>query len=58
MTVDTPGQAVLDRTAVILTPHVLEARFTIALPASGRTVLGQMAHRCIIEMLPQYVQQV
>ena len=58
MTVDTPGQTILDRTAVVLTPDALEARFTIALPASGRTVLGQMAYRCLIDMLPQYVQQV
>lgn len=58
MTVDTPGQEVLDRTAVVMTRDALEARFTIALPASGRTVLGQMAYRSIIEMLPQYVQQV
>ena len=58
MTVDTPGQAILDRTAVVLTPDALEARFTIALPASGRTVLGQMAYGSIIDMLPQYVQQV
>jgi hypothetical protein len=58
MTVDAPGQAVLERTAVLLTPDALEARFTIALPASGRTVLGQMAYTSIIDMLPQYVQQV
>lgn len=58
MTVDTPGQEVLDRSAVVMTPDALEARFTIALPASGRTVMGQMAYRSIIDMLPQYVQQV
>ena len=55
ITVDTPGQAVLERTAVILHRDYIEARFTLALPASGRTVMGKLASTSLIDMLPQYV---
>ena len=45
--VDTPGQVVLERTAVLFAATAaggcLEARFTCALPAQGRTVLGAWA---------------
>lgn len=57
MTVDRPSQQILDRTAVIITPQFVEARFTVALPASGRSVMGHMAYQSLVEMLPKYVQQ-
>jgi predicted ABC-class ATPase len=57
MTVDRPSQQVLDRTAVIITPDYIEARFTVALPASGRSIMGQMASRSLVEMLPKYVHR-
>ena len=30
----------------------MEARFTVALPAKGRTVLGDWAHRILVGNLP------
>ena len=48
--VDLPGQHVLDRSSVVISPAgpgggpgFLEARFTVALPARGRSVLGEWA---------------
>ncbi|GAB4823091.1 hypothetical protein N2152v2_010137 [Parachlorella kessleri] len=56
MTVDQPGQHVLERTSVtILQGGGVEARFTVALPAKGRTVLGQWALNILVQNLPRYV---
>ena len=47
MCIDTPGQHVVERTAVVLRRNdsgalvAIEARFTVALPAQGRSVLGR-----------------
>ncbi|KZT00018.1 uncharacterized protein LAESUDRAFT_739770 [Laetiporus sulphureus 93-53] len=41
--VDTPGQEVLERSSVILDDDGIEARFTVGLPAQGRTILGDWA---------------
>lgn len=56
MSVDMPGQAVLERTSVLVDATTVEARFTVALPAQGRSVLGQWASRILIENLPGYVR--
>jgi Predicted ATPase of the ABC class len=54
MTVDLPGQHVLERTSVLLAATGdLEARFTVALPAKGRTVLGAWAAAILITNLPR-----
>mmetsp|Transcript_9383 Transcript_9383/g.32644 ORF Transcript_9383/g.32644 Transcript_9383/m.32644 type:complete len:469 (+) Transcript_9383:687-2093(+) len=55
MTVDAPGQHVVERTAVLVHDDAVEARFTVALPAQGRTVLGRAAHGTLVECLPRYV---
>ena len=57
MTIDRPAQQVLERTAVMITPDYVEARFTVALPAAGRSVLGRMARESLVDMLPRYVHQ-
>lgn len=56
MSVDMPGQTVLERTSVLVDENRVEARFTVALPAQGRTVLGQWASRILIENLPGYIR--
>lgn len=54
MTVDLPGQHVLERTSVLLAGGGdLEARFTVALPARGRTVLGAWAAAILVTNLPR-----
>lgn len=66
MMVDAPGQHVLERSSIILHPpssttntqsYSVEARFTVALPARGRTVLGSWAEKILITNLPRYIQQ-
>ncbi|KAK9828923.1 hypothetical protein WJX72_002803 [[Myrmecia] bisecta] len=57
-TVDLPGQQVLERTSILISKEgTLEARFSIALPARGRTVLGEWAANILIQNLPRYVHQ-
>ncbi|MFC7440354.1 ABC-ATPase domain-containing protein [Laceyella putida] len=58
ITIDRPGQAVLKRTAVVVTPHWMEARLSIGLPARGRTVLGKAAADMLLTALPQCAKQV
>ena len=49
--IDAPGQHVLERSAVVVTADAIEARFTVALPARGRSVLGQWAATILSETL-------
>jgi predicted ABC-class ATPase len=50
--IDVPGQEVLPRSSIAFTPTHLEARFTVGLPARGRTVLGRQAATLLCETLP------
>lgn len=55
MTVDKPGQHVLERTSVLVHPDgSVEARFTVGLPARGRSVLGDWASTILTRNLPKY----
>lgn len=56
LTIDSPGQHVLERTSVLVTKDTVEARFTVALPAQGRSVLGTWAAQVLVEQLPRFVQ--
>lgn len=51
-----PGQEILARTAVVITPDFLEARFTVNLPAMGRTILGREAARIFVRLVGEIVQ--
>lgn len=51
--IDVPGQEVLLRSSVVLTATHVEARFTVGLPARGRTVLGRQAATLLCESLPR-----
>jgi len=59
--IDQPGQHVLDRSSVVLDRSggapLLEARFTIALPARGRSVLGEWASQILAAALPDVVNE-
>jgi hypothetical protein len=44
---------VLERSAVLLLPDgTLEARFTVGLPAQGRSIMGQWAAQILVQNLP------
>lgn len=54
--VDKPGQQVLQRSSVVLDEEGIEARFTISLPAQGRTILGREAADIFGEQVPRLEQ--
>jgi len=51
------GQQVLERNAVVVGKNGIEARLTVGLPASGRTVLGRQAVSMLCENLVTIVEQ-
>lgn len=55
--IDTCGQEILERSAVVIGEDRIEARLEIGLPAAGRRVLGQAADHLLSEELPQLVDQ-
>ncbi|HEY64961.1 MAG TPA: ABC-ATPase domain-containing protein, partial [Caldilineae bacterium] len=57
LAMDTPGQEVLERTAVLVTSEWIEARFVAGLPAAGRRILGRQAVEMLCEDLPMIVEQ-
>ena len=55
--IDVPGQHVLMRTScVVSAAGDIEGRFTVALPAAGRTIKGQWAATVLVQQLPSLVQ--
>ncbi len=51
--VDTPGQEILERTAVVVAPEYIEVRLVTGLPARGRKVLGFQAREMLLEEIPE-----
>jgi len=56
ISIDRPGQEVLERTSVFIDDSLVEARFRMGLPAFGRRVAGRLAERMIFEELPAIVE--
>lgn len=54
--IDTPGQQLLERTAMQVTAEFVEAQFSVGLPAAGRRVLGRQAAAMLCHDLPRIVQ--
>ncbi|RME45226.1 MAG: ATPase [Caldilineae bacterium] len=54
---DMPGQEILERSSVIVTPDYVEARFVVGLPAQGRRVLGRQAARILCDVIPRLVAE-
>lgn len=57
ISIDSPGQEILERTAVFVNREMVEARFTAGLPAKGRRVLGKQAAVMLTEIVPQIVTE-
>jgi predicted ABC-class ATPase len=55
ITLDTPAQAILDRSAVAFTRQGVEVRFFIGLPAKGRKINATLAQVMLFEELPAIV---
>lgn len=55
ITVDEPGQAMLERSSVVIHKDVLEVRCFIGLPASKREIKAKLALKMLLEELPDIV---
>jgi predicted ABC-class ATPase len=55
ITIQEPGQAVLERTSVILSQSEIEIRFFIGLPANGRKINSALAEQMLCRELPDIV---
>lgn len=53
--IDTPGQEVIERSAVRVSDDEIEVRFTCGLPASGRRILGRSAGEMLCDHLPRII---
>ena len=56
LTIDQPGQEILERTSAFVSDDFVEARFVMGLPAFGRRIAGRHAESLFFEELPQIVQ--
>lgn len=55
--IDSGNQTVLDRSAVLFTDEGIELRFTVHLPARGRTILGRQAEEILGQRLPEVIER-
>jgi predicted ABC-class ATPase len=56
VTIDAGGQTVLDRSACRITEDIVELRFRVDLPASGRRILGRRAAALLCDAVPAIVE--
>ncbi len=56
ITIDKPLQEILERSAMVIGPTFVEARFFMGLPARGRGVSGKDARAMFFEELPRIVE--
>lgn len=57
ITIDRPGQEVLERTSAYITHEYVEVRFVVGLPASGRRILGRQAAEMLCDDVPHIVDR-
>lgn len=57
ITIDQPGQQILETSSCLAHDDHIELRFTIGLPANGRRILGYDAEQILIRSLPNIVNQ-
>ena len=57
VSIDTPGQEVLERSSMFVSKKGVEVRFVVGLPARGRTVMGFQAQAIFFEEIPQIVRR-
>ena len=55
ITIDEPGQAILERSSVIITDEMIEVRCFVGLPAQGRRILTDIAAHMLLVALPDIV---
>ena len=56
ITIDRPGQEILERSSAVVTDDFVEARFWAGLPARGRRISGKDARAMLLKELPDIVE--
>jgi predicted ABC-class ATPase len=56
ISIDRPGQEILERTSMFVSDEGIEARFVLGLPAVGRKIAGQHAEAMLFDELPKIIQ--
>jgi predicted ABC-class ATPase len=57
ITINQPGQAILERNSVIITNDMIEIRCFLGLPAKGRKITSQIAESLLIDELTSIVEE-
>ncbi|MCD6569971.1 MAG: ABC-ATPase domain-containing protein [Deltaproteobacteria bacterium] len=55
ISIDRPGQEILERTSCLLNKDILEVRFFMGLPAHGRSILAYQATEMFFKEIPEIV---
>lgn len=55
ITINQPGQCILERSCVVITEDQIEVRCFVGLPAKGRKVLAGIAEQMLLQELPEIV---
>jgi len=56
ITIAKPGQAILERSSVIINKEIIEVRFFIGMPADGREINSQICKVMLFEELPKIIE--
>jgi len=56
ITINQPGQSILERSCVVITDELIEVRCFIGLPGNGRKVVSKIAEKMLLLELPQIVE--
>ena len=57
ITIDRPGQSILERNSVLITADRIEVRCFVGLPARGRKIVSEIAVHMLFDALPHIVEQ-
>ena len=57
ISIDAPGQEVLERTSIYIDQEKVEVRLEVGLPAGGRRVLGRVCEKMLMESLPPFIEK-
>jgi len=56
ITIDQPGQEIMERTSMRVNKDIVEARFMLGLPARGRKILARQAEKIFFDFLPEIIE--
>ena len=57
ITIDEPGQVILERNSVVISKDIIEVRCFLGLPADGRKIKSKIAESMLFDELPEIVNQ-